>query len=80
MECDGRVSRRGLLASLSLFPALRLLPGQQTPTFSTDVRVVNVLATVRDKKGQIVRDLTKDDFLLDEDGRPQSIKIGRAHV
>jgi VWFA-related protein len=68
------VSRRGLLASLSLFPALRLLRGQQTPTFSTDVKVVNVLATVRDKKGQIVRDLTKDDFLLDEDGRPQSIR------
>jgi VWFA-related protein len=68
------VSRRGLLASLSLLPALRLLPGRQTPTFSADVRVVNVLATVRDKKGQIVRDLTKGDFLLDEDGRPQTIR------
>lgn len=73
MRCDGQVSRRGLLTSLSLFPALRLLDGQ-TPTFSAEVKVVNVLATVRDKKGQIVRDLTKGDFLLDEDGRPQSIK------
>jgi VWFA-related protein len=35
--------------------------------------VVNLLATVRDKQGQIVRDLTKEDFLLDEDGRPQTI-------
>ena len=30
--------------------------------FSTDVKVVNVLVTVRDKQGKIVRNLTKDDF------------------
>ena len=30
--------------------------------------------TVRDKKGKIVRDLTKDDFELQEDGKPQSIR------
>jgi len=29
---------------------------------------------VRDKKGQIVRNLTKDDFTLAEDGRPQTIR------
>ena len=55
-------------------PAARLLRGQQAnTTFSADVKVVNLLATVRDKQGQIVRDLTKEDFLLDEDGRPQTI-------
>ncbi len=43
-------------------------------TFSTDVNVVNVFATVRDKKGQIVRNLTKDDFTLAEDDRPQTIR------
>lgn len=42
-------------------------------TFSVKVKVVNVLATVRDKHGKIVNDLTKDDFSLTEDGRPQSI-------
>ena len=31
-------------------------------TFSADVKVVNVLATVRNVKGEIVRDLSKDDF------------------
>jgi VWFA-related protein len=36
--------------------------------------VVNVYATVRKKKGDIVSDLTKDDFTLDEDGRPQTIQ------
>jgi VWFA-related protein len=50
------------------------LRGQQTPTFSSDVKVVNVLATVRDKHGQIVNNLTKDDFKLEEDGRPQTIR------
>jgi VWFA-related protein len=42
--------------------------------FSTDVKVVSVLATVRDKKGAIVRNLKKDDFVLEEDGKAQTIK------
>src|ERR1700690_3591189 len=42
-------------------------------TMSVKVNVVNLLATVRDKHGQIVHDLTKDDFMLSEHGRPQSI-------
>src|SRR5271165_2731257 len=50
------------------------LPSQQTPTFSSDVKVVNVLASVRDKHGQIVSNLTKDDFKLEQDGHPQSIR------
>ncbi len=50
------------------------LPSQQTPTFSSDVKVVNVLATVRDKHGQIVSNLTKDDFKLEQDGHPQTIR------
>jgi VWFA-related protein len=55
-----------------------LLPGwplrsQQPPTISVNVKVVNVLATVRNKQGEIVRNLTKDDFILEEDDRPQTI-------
>jgi VWFA-related protein len=46
----------------------------QQPTFSTGVNVVNVLVTVRDKQGQLVRDLAKDDFTLEEDGRKQTIQ------
>jgi VWFA-related protein len=37
-------------------------------TVSIDVRVVNVVATVRDKHGKIVSDLRKGDFTLEEDG------------
>lgn len=51
-----------------------MLPSQQTPTFSSNVKVVNVLATVRDKHGQIVNNLTKDDFKLEQDGQPQTIR------
>jgi VWFA-related protein len=76
MGCDLRFSRRRLLSALPLIPAARLLRAQesQKPSFSTDVKVVNLFATVRDKKDQIVRDLTKDDFILDEDGHPQNIR------
>jgi VWFA-related protein len=48
--------------------------GQEQTTFSTDVKVVSVLATVHDKKGQIIRNLAKDDFTLQEDDRPQVIR------
>jgi VWFA-related protein len=82
------LTRRSLLGALPLLPAVRLLRGQQdqnpkpeqdakadpNPTFSAGVRVVNLFATVRDKQGSIVKDLTKDDFVLDEDGRPQVIR------
>lgn len=46
----------------------------QEVTFTAGVRVVNVLASVRDKNGAIIADLTKDDFLLSEQGRPQTIQ------
>ncbi|MBV9759963.1 MAG: VWA domain-containing protein [Acidobacteriaceae bacterium] len=45
-----------------------------SPSFTADVKVVNVYATVRAKDGKIVRDLTRDDFALEEDGRPQTIR------
>ncbi len=54
--------------------ALALLHAQQAPTFTSNVKVVNVLATVRDKQGRIVNDLTQNDFTLQEDGRPQAVK------
>ena len=69
------VSRRDILFStIGFLGAAKLLRGWQDTTFSADVKVVNVLATVRDKKGQIVQNLTKDDFTVEEDSRPQSIR------
>jgi VWFA-related protein len=39
------------------------------------VELVNVLTTVTDKKNRLVTDLTKDDFRIFEDGRPQAIRF-----
>ena len=36
---------------------------------AVEVKAVSVLATVRDKHGKIISNLTKDDFVLEEDGR-----------
>jgi VWFA-related protein len=47
---------------------------QPVTSMSVQVKVVNVLATVRDKHGKIMNGLTKDDFALTEDGRPQTIR------
>jgi VWFA-related protein len=41
---------------------------------SNKALVVNVPVTVRDKHGKIVNNLTKDDFVLQEDGRFQDIR------
>jgi VWFA-related protein len=52
-------------------------PQESTPapqqTIAVEVKVVNVLATVRDKHGKTISSLTKDDFALSEDGKPQTI-------
>ncbi|HKD91926.1 MAG TPA: VWA domain-containing protein [Terriglobales bacterium] len=45
------------------------------PTFRTDVRLVNVYATVLDRNGSPVADLTKNDFQVLEDGVPQTISV-----
>jgi len=68
--------------ALVLIPLLfigLLLSAQQdqqeaATTIKKDVKVVNVLATVRNKQGQIVSTLNKDDFKLEVDGRPQTIR------
>ena len=54
--------------------AICALARAQQATFSTGVNVVNVLVTVRDKQGQLVKGLAKDDFKLEEDGRTQPIR------
>jgi VWFA-related protein len=56
------------------FTALCGLARAQDATFSTGVKVVNVLVTVRDRQGQLVKGLTQDDFTLEEDGRTQTIR------
>ncbi len=55
-------------------PAQTDADAKPAATISVNVKVVNVLASVRDKHGAIVNDLNRDDFTLTEDGRPQTIR------
>lgn len=48
--------------------------GSPTPTISVDARLVNMPVVVRDKKGALVHNLTKEDFVLQVDGHPQTIR------
>jgi len=66
------------LAVLITAPALR---GQQpavsqpdaATTIKVDVAVVNVLASVRDRRGRLVANLDATDFEIREEGKPQDI-------
>ncbi len=73
MSTMTRPSRRDFLLLSAAGPfAARAIA--QDATFSTGVSVVNVLASVRDRDGRIVRDIKEADFKLEEDGKQQTIK------
>lgn len=60
-------TRRSLLAPLGSLLA-------QDVTFRTEVNVVNLLASVRDRAGNWVNDLAREDFVLTEMGVRQEIR------
>ena len=61
-----------LLAS-PLFPQQK--PADDLPPpITVDVDIVNILASVHDKHGGLIANLSKDDFTVLEDGKPQTIK------
>lgn len=49
-------------------------PAEEPATIKVDVDVVNLLCSVRDKKGALVSSLGKDDFQVFEEGKEQSIR------
>ena len=72
-----------LLASLLLAPLLQAqqkpaspeqTPASTAPTLSVDARLVNLPVVVRDKKGALIQNLGKDEFVLQVDGKPQTIR------
>ncbi len=48
--------------------------GDDLQTFKAQVNVVNLFFNVKDKHGMLIPSLTKDDFQVFEDGKPQTIK------
>jgi len=63
-----------LLAVLSLAPRTAA-QSDSAATLHVDVKLVNVFVNVTDKSGSIVGGLTRDDFQIKEDGRPQAIAV-----
>jgi Ca-activated chloride channel homolog len=68
----GRITSAALV--LALFPAW--VPAQEEPpTFKVDVRLVRMLATVKDQMGHLVGGLEKSDFKIFDNGVEQEIAI-----
>jgi len=61
------------IAVLSLDDAPARSQQQQAPAISVDVKMVSMLAAVRDKHGHLVNNLNKDDFVVEQDGHRQAI-------
>jgi Ca-activated chloride channel family protein len=68
---------RGLLVIclLSLAQGAPVPASAQDVTFKMDVKLVNVFVNVTDQNGAIVGGLTREDFAIFEDGRPQKIAL-----
>src|SRR3954454_15746311 len=70
-----------VMAAAVVLCAGQAQPGRQSdrqsdvPTFRSDVRLVNVFATVLDQNGSPVADLQKNDFEVLEDNVPQAISV-----
>jgi len=65
-------------AAATALPSARAQTDQQQPaessqTLKVQTNLVNVFATVRDKKNGIINDLTQDDFKIYEDGMEQKV-------
>src|ERR1700693_6254059 len=90
LSCLGLLAGATLLAGAQQLPKLAGQDDQPSPDQSTsdqsqtrdeamstlkvNVDVVQLFFTVKDKKGALIPNLTKDDFQILEDGKPQTIK------
>ena len=62
-------------ALVSTLALSALLLAQDDATLKVEVSLVNILFSVRDKKGGLVGNLNKDDFKVFEDGKEQEVKF-----
>ena len=68
----------GIILPVIAFAALVCsvgLAAQQEPTFRSAVRTVPLFVTVTDADGRLVPDLTRDDFTILDNGKPQPISV-----
>jgi VWFA-related protein len=74
---SGRIthSMKRLVFAAPAVVCLGILLAQEADTvLKVDVNIVNVLFSVRDKKGALIGNLEKDDFNIFEDGKQQTVK------
>jgi VWFA-related protein len=70
---NGTIRVAALLATLACFPLAARQA--QPPTFGAGNRTVAVYATVTGARGRLVPDLTRDDFTIDDNGKPQPLTL-----
>ncbi len=59
----------------ALFLLMARVEAQEEPTFTSNTSLVIIDVNVRDKAGNVIPNLTKNDFTLLEDGKPQTISV-----
>ncbi len=64
-----------LLSSLIAFSLAQLSFSQEDVAIRVDVRLVRVLASVKDRSGALVGSLSKSDFVITDNGAPQQISV-----
>lgn len=69
-------TRKIAVLALATVPALLA----QEPHFRVDVRLVRILATVKNNSGQLVGDLRKDHFQVFDNGVPQELSLFEHHT
>lgn len=67
----GLVSRRTLITGCTALAAA----AQEPPTFRVDVKLVRMLATVKNMQGQMVGGLKKEDFIVLDNGVEQEVTL-----
>jgi Ca-activated chloride channel homolog len=71
------MTRRQALAALA---AAGARAAAQAPTFKVDVKLVRILATVKNNSGELVGDLDKDDFIVFDNGVRQTLSLFEHHT
>jgi Ca-activated chloride channel family protein len=66
--------RTQLGVSLSILAICLAYPAAQQTTFRAGTELVSVTATVTDRRGQFLTDLTLEDFEILEDGKPHAVQ------
>ena len=67
--------RRLRALCLSSVTVAMFASSQTEPTIRVDVRLVRIIATVKDATGQLTGDLAKTDFTVTDNGAPQEIAV-----